>query len=93
MLAGVQEGGAAQLPVCRDLSGGHSHVTSVMQQPAYPQQSGEDTEVCSETLQVSMQSVFVGVAECLDLPCTRNTAELRPYRTEQVGRAESDVPP
>ena len=60
-LAGVEKGGAAQLPVVATFGDVRQSCDTVMQQPAYPQQSGEDTEVCSETLQVCKQSVLSAV--------------------------------
>ena len=62
-LAGVQEGSAAKLLIAARLREVTKLCNVVMQQPAYPQQSGEDTEVCSETLQVNTQLVLSGVHE------------------------------
>ena len=60
MLAGVQERGAAKLRIAATLGEVTKPCDVVMQQPTYPQQSGEDTEVCSETLQVQSTSSCLG---------------------------------
>lgn len=51
-LAGVQKGGAAEVPRPRARQEDIRLCESTMHQPPYPQQGGEDAEVCSETLQV-----------------------------------------
>ena len=72
MFAGVQEGGATGLRTAASFGEAPKRCDVVMQQPTYPQQSGEDTEVCSETLQVWHHFVLY---RCLYLG-TRSTAEL-----------------
>ena len=89
MLAGVQEGGATGLRTAASFGEVTKRCDIVMQQPPYPQQSGEDTEVCSETLQVWHHFVL---SRCLYLG-TRSTAELRPYRTEQEDQNQTPLGP
>ena len=55
------EGRRRTAACCRDFREVIQSCDIVMQQPAYPQQIGEDTEVCSETLQVCKQSALSGV--------------------------------
>ena len=52
-VAGVQKGGAAEVSRPRPCQEDIRLCESTMQQPPYPQQGGEDAEVCSETLQVT----------------------------------------
>ncbi len=55
---GVQEGGAAGVPRLGALSESLQSCDNRMQQQPFLQQGGEDAEVCSETLQVTLLCCF-----------------------------------